>query len=243
MNTLVWIDGASYPCEVTNVQSPLYCNGQYACGMLCAMGYISARRGNRQGTWWALDPVRTCFSSQSLRERLVLAFAVLLALALVAWDTVIQSAYYNDTRYAAYFIEGGYTLQNMVVAALAAIVMRTSLDPDAGGALARVLGHPVFYPLAALSYTGYLFSMVPAGWAYRIVKGMGCGSNDYPCYWVFYCADLAINLCFAVVLSVFVERPFMRWGQSLSRKRGAAAPASSPASLPSNASVRSYGST
>ena len=143
-------------------------------------------------------------------------------------------------RYAAFFV-GGYTLQNMAVAALTGIVMRASLDPDAGGALARVLGHPVFYPLAALSYTGYLFSMVPAGWAYNIVKRMGCGSDNYPCYWVFYCADLAINLVFALVLSVFVERPFMRWGQSLTRKHGAA-PASQ-VSLPSTTPVRSHGLT
>ena len=44
-------------------------------------------------------------------------------------------------------------------------VMRAALDPDVGGALAAVLAHPLLYPLAALSYTGYLVSMITPAWA------------------------------------------------------------------------------
>ena len=100
MNMRVSLDGASYPCVATNTDTPLYCSGQYAFGMLCAMGYISARRSNRHGTWWALGPMRMYFSSQSSRERVVLAFAVFLTFAFVAWITVIQSidSVYNDAR-------------------------------------------------------------------------------------------------------------------------------------------------
>ena len=99
--------------------------------------------------------------------------------------------------------------------------MRAALDPDVGGALAAVLAHPLLYPLAALSYTGYLVSMITPAWAYLAVKHAGCGNGNYACYWAFFALNLAMTLGLGFVLSVLVERPLMRWGQVLSRKRSA----------------------
>ena len=101
--------------------------------------------------------------------------------------------------------------------------MRAALDPDVGGALAAVLAHPLLYPLAALSYTGYLVSMITPAWAYLAVKHAGCGRR-LPVLWVFYALNLAMTLSLGFVLSVLVERPLMRWGQALSRKRSADPP-------------------
>ena len=121
--------------------------------------------------------------------------------------------------------------------------MRAALDPDVGGALAAVLAHPLLYPLAALSYTGYLVSMITPAWAYLAVKHAGCGNGDYPCYWVFYALNLAMTLSLGFVLSVLVERPLMRWGQALSRKRSADPPLARAPSLAADGSAPSYGAT
>ena len=100
MNLRVYANGDTVGCTWINPETPLYCLGQYACGMLCAMGFISSSRSPRKGAWWALDAVRALFASPSSRERAVLAAAVLVALAFVGWIAVLNPLWMLDKRCA-----------------------------------------------------------------------------------------------------------------------------------------------
>ena len=129
--------------------------------MLCAMGYLSACRTLGEGTWHRLDGLRARFAERRSRELVVLAAAFSAAVAFLAFITIGTTLGWNDARFMAFMIPGDpetYNTPNLLFAAIVALAIRAALDPDAGGALYRVLGHPFFYPLAALSYTGYLFS-------------------------------------------------------------------------------------
>ena len=106
-----------------------------------------------------------------------------------------------------------------------------------------VLAHPALYPLAAMSYTGYLVSMITPAWAYLAVKHAGCGNGNYACYWAFFALNLVMTLGLGFVLSVLVERPLMRWGQVLSRKRSADPPLAREPSLAADGPAPSYGAT
>jgi hypothetical protein len=49
----------------------------------------------------------------------------------------------------------------LAVACVTGVIIRVAIDPDmSNGLFASVLGSPLLYPFATLSYTGYLFSYV-----------------------------------------------------------------------------------
>ena len=221
INWLIGPGDETLNCQLTNTNSPIYRIGEYACGMLCAMGYLSSTRGGGGGAWWALDGVRARWRERASRERFVFAVVLVFACAFVVWATVVSltKAARDSVWYQTLFARsGGYMMQHLVFSSMIALVIRATLDPECGGALARVLGHPFWYPLAALSYTGYLFSYIPSGWAFFFVRdAAGCGLESYWCWWLYYLLNVPMVLVFALALSLGVERPFMRIGQALTR--------------------------
>ena len=51
--------------------------------------------------------------------------------------------------------------------------MRFSLDPDVGGPFTWILSSPLLYPSAALSYTGYLWSLATPFYTARMLRYFG----------------------------------------------------------------------
>jgi hypothetical protein len=102
----------------------------------------------------------------------------------------------------------------LIISITAAILMRVALDPKMPGVIASIFSHPALYPLATLSYTGYLLSFVAAihtvmlldAWNAVDVSG-GVSTWVFSlCFSLFFC----INLIYATALSLLIERPFMK---------------------------------
>jgi hypothetical protein len=92
--------------------------------------------------------------------------------------------------------------------------MRIALDPKVAGVVSTVLSHPILYPLAALSYTGYLSSFIAAIHSIMLFDKLGVYSDSSGLStWSFsiaYIVFTVINLTYATCLSLLIERPFMK---------------------------------
>ena len=232
------VEGADLNCYLKDTNSPLFRIGEYAMGLLCCMSYLSSRARGDEGRWRLLDvPFRRAharFSAWWARAAVgALVVAIIFGCVVVlTWGSV---RWYGDRYWDMYMIAGAngtYTPLHIAWAAVVALVIRVSLDPDLGTAVAWTLGASALYPLASLSYTGYLFSYVPGGWAFdALEEATGCSRDvdSIACWLSYYVLFFAFDLVLAFALSMLVERPLMRFGKLVTEvPRMPAAPEPTP---------------
>jgi len=101
---------------------------------------------------------------------------------------------------------------DLIVASMFALLLRWALSALHGSWLKQLLSSPVWFPVAALSYTAFLFQMAAGYYAVEVlVKDYGHAiSTGYD-----FCAKAYfLTLCFALgaglLVTVFIEKPLLK---------------------------------
>ena len=189
---------------------------EYCAGMACAFSYlgsVEASDSKPTGKWGVLDGAR----AWSWR-RGAIAFVSLCQLAGVgaalAYIGVFSFPVVKDgdagwsTVAVDFFTvgEGTYTAFAVVLA----LLIRSALDPDLGGLARAVLSHRVWYPFAALSYTGYLWGYVASAIVCGFLREAGfAGTWSYLTWTLYVACSMAVLMLLAFANSLLIERPFM----------------------------------
>jgi hypothetical protein len=96
----------------------------------------------------------------------------------------------------------------VVAAITTAAFIRVALNPTMTGIVSSIFSLPVLYPLATLSYTGYLCSFISA--IHAVVLLDACNAFDGWMFTLCFILFSCINLTYATALSLLIERPFMK---------------------------------
>lgn len=165
------------------------CLPSYCMGMLASYSYMDSTQQN-SGRWRMLDPLRLW----EWRAAAVVMVSLMQASMLVVLLSNLKATHSGTT---------------LLLSVCAAILMRSALDPDLGGLGCYFFSSWPFYPIASLSYTGYLWSSAAPDISRYLLKDSVTWDTEVLILIGDFLKSMLVLMGLAFFISVFIERPFM----------------------------------